>query len=417
MRFLILTQYFPPEIGGPQTRLAAMATELRALGHDVEIVTGIPNYPRGEFFSGYRAKLYRRETLDGLTVNRVWLYPAMGGGIRRLINYLSFAATSLIGLWRSARADYIFVESPPLFLSVPAVVVARLKGSQVILNVADLWPDAIFQGGFMKKGLGFRCLEMLETWGYKHAAYVNAVTAGIRDTLVNQKGVPAAKMLFLPNGVDTERFLPRPGDAALSARLGLEGKKIILWAGTLGFAHGLDNILAAAKLLDGRGDTHFLFVGDGSAKLKLQDLASSMRLRNVSFLAPVSNRELAAYISISTAGLASLLDIPLHDGARPSKMFPVLASGRPLIFVGRGEAARLIHDAGAGIVVAPGNPEALAATVLELAGNPGLAESLGQRGRKYVEDHLQWSRLIGTWVKQLEAPRARHTIESTIVNA
>jgi glycosyltransferase involved in cell wall biosynthesis len=394
-----------------------MANELKALGHDVEVVTGIPNYPRAEFFSGYRAKLYQRETMDGIVVHRTWLYPAMGGGLKRLLNYLSFAISSFIGLWRADRADYIFVESPPLFLSVPAVLVSRLKGSQIIFSVSDLWPDAIAQGGFVHKGFGFRCLETLEAWSYQRAAYVNAVTEGIRKVLLEEKRVPAGKILYLPNGVDTERFLPRTGDASLRARLGLDGKRIVLWAGTLGFAHGLENVLFAASLLVDHSEIHFLFVGDGSAKPQLQKLAAAKQLRNVTFLDPVSNRELAAYISIATAGLASLMDIPLHDGARPSKMFPVLASGRPLIFVGRGEAARLIHDAGAGIVVSPGDPEALAAAVLELTGNPGLADCLGQRGRTYVENHLQWSKLIGDWVKKLEAPGVSRAIESTAVNA
>src|SRR5262249_9474333 len=117
MRFLILTQYFPPEIGGAQTRLKSFASELLRFGHDVEVVTAMPNYPRGRFFPGYEKGWYKREDLEGITVHRVWLYPAVGGGLKRMLNYVSFTVMSLYGLCRSQKPDYIFVESPPLFLS------------------------------------------------------------------------------------------------------------------------------------------------------------------------------------------------------------------------------------------------------------------------------------------------------------
>jgi colanic acid biosynthesis glycosyl transferase WcaI len=407
LRFLILTQYYAPEIGGPQTRLAAMAAELRALGHEVEVVTGIPNYPRGDFFPGYAPSLYIKDAVDGVTVHRVWLYPAMGGGVRRLLNYLSFTLTSLVGMLRASKPDYMFVESPPLFLSVPAYLIAKLRGARTIFSVADLWPDAIAEGGFMSRGIAFRYLERLEAWSYRSADYVNAVTEGIRTTLVAERGVPAEKVLFLPNGVDAERFSPRAADTELRIRLGLSGKKVILWAGTLGFAHGIENILAAAKLLEGAPETHFLFVGDGSAKKQLQERAIELRLSNVTFLDPVANRDLAAYFSIATAGLASLADIPVHERARPSKIFPVLASGKPLVFVGRGECAKLVADSSAGVVVPPGDPHALAVAINALASDEKRAREYGVNGRRYVEENLQWSKLIRDWLQHLDVPRSR----------
>jgi colanic acid biosynthesis glycosyl transferase WcaI len=382
-----------------------MAAELRALEHEVEVVTGIPNYPRGTFFPGYASHLYRRDVVDGVTVHRVWLYPAMGGGVKRLLNYLSFTLTSILGMLRASKPDYIFVESPPLFLSIPACLIAKLRGARTIFSVADLWPDAIAEGGFISKGYAFRRLEQLEAWSYRRADYVNALTEGIREALLTRKSVPARKILFLPNGVDTDRFSPQPEDTELRIRLGLSGKRVILWAGTLGFAHGLENILESARLLASAPDVHFVFVGDGSAKKMLEERAAERQLSNTTFLDPVANRELAAYFSIATAGLASLADIPLHEGARPSKIFPVLASGKPLIFVGRGEAARLVAESGAGVVIPPNDPSALASAIAELARDPELARSYGANGRRYVEENLQWSKLISSWVKHLEVPR------------
>lgn len=401
MRFLILTQYFPPEIGGPQTRLQSMARQLLRAGHEVEVVTALPNYPRGRFFGGYSGKLYVRELRDGVVVHRVWLHPALGGGFARVLNYLSFSLTCLFALLRARRPDYLFVESPPLTVSIPAYLVSRLWRVPFIFNVADLWPDAAVDTGFLEDGLLFRSLLALERWSYRRAAFVNAVTEGIRDTLSAKKGVPASKLLFLPNGADTTHFRPSAPDEALRQKLGLAGKKIILWAGTLGHAHGLDFVLLAAKRLSSRSDIHFLFVGDGSAKKQLQAQAAELDLANVTFCDPVSLGDLPAYYSIASCGLASLRNAPTHDGARPSKIFPVLASGKPLIFVGRGECASLLQNANAGVTVVPENPAALAQAVIALVDNPALLSELGANGRRYVEQNFDWAKLIAAWILRL----------------
>jgi glycosyltransferase involved in cell wall biosynthesis len=394
-----------------------MAAELQHLGHEVEVVTGFPNYPRGKLFPGYAKGFYRREVRDGIAVHRVWLYPAIGGGIKRMLNYTSFAATSIYGLLRAEKPDYIFVESPPLFLAISAYIVGRLRGSPFIFSVADLWPDAISEGGFLRDGFLMQCLSAIEKWSYRKAAYVSAVTEGIRDVLLRKKSVPPGKVLFLPNGVDTIRYQPHSEDAALKKTLGLDGKRVVLWAGTLGYAHGLDNVLQAARLLNDRSEIHFLFVGDGSAKASLEDLARNLRLRNVTFRDPVPVEQLPPYFSVADCGLASLLNIPIHEGARPSKIFPVLASGKPLIFVGKGEGARLVQQAGAGIVVAPGDPAALAQAVLQLTGDPELVRALGKRGREFVEENLQWSKLISAWLDQIETPSALPRITADLNNA
>src|SRR5208282_3491776 len=278
-------------------------------------------------------------------------YPAVGGGLKRMLNYASFTLTSFYGLFRSKRPDYIFVESPPLFLSFPAFIAGLFWGSPFIFHVADLWPDVIVDGGFMKEGLVIRCLRMVERWSYRRAAYVNTVTDRIVKVLREQKSVPAQKLLFLPNGADTERFKPSPPDEELKSHLGLQGKQILLWAGTLGYAHGLENVLHAVKLLEGEPGIHFLFVGDGSARAGLLRLQETLHLKNVTFHAPVPLDQVPSFYSISFAGLASLIDIPIYEGARPSKVFPVLSSAKPLIFVGKGEAAQLVQRAAAGIVV------------------------------------------------------------------
>jgi colanic acid biosynthesis glycosyl transferase WcaI len=401
MKFLILTQYFPPEIGGAQTRLRSTAVELKRLGHEVEVVTALPNYPRGKFYPGYERCVYRREDFEGITVRRVWLYPALGGGVQRMLNYVSFTFMSLLGLLLSDKPDFIFVESPPLFLSLPAFAVGLIWGVPFIFNVADLWPDIVVEGGFLKDGFVIRLMKRLEQWSYRRAEYVNVVTEGMRATLIRDKQVPSDKILFLPNGADTVHYESRAADADLKNRLALSGKKIILWAGTLGNAHGLNHVLDAATFLESEPDIHFLFVGDGSAKINLVLQSRRLNLHNVTFLDPVAIDLLPPYYSIAICGLVSLLPIPLYDGARPSKIFPILASGKPVLFVGKGETAQLIEEARAGLVVAPEDPQALANAILHLVNHPDAAQEMGRNGRLFVEANYRWSTLISNWVAQL----------------
>lgn len=414
MRFLILAQYYPPEIGGAPTRLQSMAEQLVRLGHDVEVVTARPNYPRGKIFDAQGWRFYIREVRNGITVHRVWIYPAVGGGVARIVNYASFSITSIYGLFRARKPDYLFVESPPLLTCFPAYIAKVVWRAPYIFNISDLWPDAIVEGGFIKEGFAHGVLLAIESWAYRQAAYVNGVTQGIRDVLISKKGVPMEKVLFLPNGVDAVRYQPRQPDEELKKALGLEGKRIILWAGTIGFAHGLEFVLRAAKMLEPHDDIHFLFLGDGSARRSLEAQKADLNLRNVTFLDPVSIEDLPPYYSIAECGLASLREMPAHEGARPSKIFPVLASGKPLIFVGRGECARLIESAHAGVVVPPENPDALAQEILKLFVEPSLTQELGERGRRFVEQNYEWSSLVAGWLRQLHPPPERGADASRI---
>jgi colanic acid biosynthesis glycosyl transferase WcaI len=402
MNFLILTQYFPPEIGAAPTRLEAVARELTKLGHHVEVVTAIPNYPHGRIFPEYKGSFYRREVREGTIVHRVWLYPTVGSGVARMLNYLSFSLLSAFGLLRCVKPDHLLVESPPPTLSLAAYICSRLWRVPFILNVADLWPETIFHMGLLKKGPVFRLLSLLERWSYRKATYLNAVTEGIRDALIGEKGVPPEKVFFLPNGVDTQRHMPQPPDCSLKEKLGLAGKRVILYSGTLGRAHGLEHVLEAAKLLEDQPEIHFLFLGDGSERPSLEKLQGHLGLHNVTFRGAVPLEQLAPYESIAEIGLVTLRDIPIFEGARPSKMFPLLAAGRPLLFCGNGEGARLVRRAQAGIVVPPENPKALAAAVTEFLGDADLIRRLGANGRRFVMENHQWSKLIGDWVADLQ---------------
>jgi colanic acid biosynthesis glycosyl transferase WcaI len=410
LKFLILSQYFPPEIGGPQTRLGAFSKELVRLGHKVEVVTALPNYPTGRIFPGYRKTFYRRERWEGICVHRVWSYAAVGRGFKRMFNYISFALTSFFGLLRAQKPDYLFVESPPLFMGVPAFVMSRVWRVPFIFNVSDLWPDSALEMGIVRNKFLIWIARLLENWTYRKANYVSAVTEGIRNDL-SAKGVPDHKLLYLPNGVDVEMFRPSPPDNAFKQRLGLEGKKVVLYQGNLGYAQGLEVVLNAAKLLENDSDIHFLFVGDGSQRADLEKLSAHLELSNATFMNPVLPTELPRFFSISACGFASLRNLPLFQGARPSKIFPIMSSGKPVVFMGDGEAVRLICAARAGVTMPYGEPQALVQALRQLVEQPDLAEELGRNGRQYVEDQMQWSALIRNWLADLPEDHTEKRIE------
>jgi len=403
MRFLILTQYFPPEVGAPQVRLAAVVRELSRLGHEVEVVTAMPNYPKGRVLPEYRRSFYRRGLWEGHTVHRVWLWASIGTGVARLANYLSFAVTSGIGMAQARRPDCLFVESPPLFLGVTAALASRAWRVPFIFNVADLWPDSVRELGIVSNRALLRIAEWLERWIYAHAAVVNAATEGIRTVLIDGKGIDPKRVLLLPNGVDTELFRPRTSDDSLANELGVRGRKVLLYAGTLGVAQGLDTAIAAMGVVEREEPgVVLMLVGDGSDKLRLQQEVERRGLRNVLFLDPRPPEEIARLYSVAYAGFASLRRVSLLDGARPSKVLPSMASGKPIIYSGAGEGAREIVRHECGLVAPPEDATALAGAIRTLSRDPVLAERLGRNARAYAERHCGWQQIIGDWAAQVE---------------
>lgn len=406
MRFLFLTQYFPPEIGAAQVRLASVIRELVRLGHQVEVVTAMPNYPTGHVFEGYRGRLWLEEDWEGVRVVRTWLYPAMGTGPKRMLNYFSFVLSALGGVLKVQKPDYIFVESPPLFLSLTGYLASRRFGVPFIFNIADLWPDSVRQLGLMKEGLLLRLAEGLEGWSYRQAHFITAVTEGIQKVLLEEKKVPPHKILYLPNGVDTDLFKPMPPDLALARELGLEGKKIILYAGNHGYAHGLEVALQAAQLLTDP-QVVLVLIGDGSEKPRLKQMAQEMGLTNVRFLDPKPPAHIAQLYSLAVAGLSTLRNSPLFEMTRPVKIFAGMSCAKPILYAGQGEGARLVEGARAGLVSLPEDAQTLAHNIMTVVQNPHLAEQLGQNGRRYVEAHLSWSVLVENWLYQLQSAQPK----------
>jgi glycosyltransferase involved in cell wall biosynthesis len=346
----------------------------------------------------YRGGKHRLEEIDGVRVLRVWSYNSPNRGfLRRILAQLSFGALAgLLGageVRRSGKPGVIVVESPPLFDSYSGRYLARRFRAPYIFTVADIWPESAVQLGMLRNRLFIRMAERLEWTSYRRAGAVWSVTAGIRQTLV-ERGLPEDKVFLLPNGVDTQKFRPLPQAEARQA-LGWDDRFTVLYAGTIGLAHGLDTAIAAAGLLKARPDIHFVLVGDGAAKDGLIAEATRRQLENVTFLDPQPHDLMPTLLSAADASLVSLRNLPLFQSALPSKMYEAMACARPIILAVDGEARDLVErEAGAALHIEPENPQALAEAALRLKDDPELARQLGARGRAFVRQRFDRDQLV-----------------------
>lgn len=401
MRFLIISQFFPPEIGAAPTRLALFARELKRQGHEVEVVTAFPNYPEGKIHPGYSGRA-KTETWEGVKVHRFWLYAANGKGLGRLMNYLSFAISAIGGIHRVQKPDWIFVNTGPLFVIWPAWIYSLVWKAPIVLAVADLWPRSVQHLQGVGAKLGLKLAEFLEAWAYARSRSIAAVTEGIKTVLVREKGIAEGKVLFLPNGIDLRAGANPQQVEMLRTRLGLAGKFVLVYPGNHGHAHALHRVLeAAAVLQDKASRVVILLVGGGSEKVRLQQMASSMNLKNVLFEGPVPASELADWIALADLGLVHLRDTPLAEETRPAKLFPLMAGGKAVIYCGGGEGARLIQEAKAGWVLPPERPDMLVNKIYEILGQKNQISELSQNSRKYAQEHFAIEAIVANWLQAL----------------
>jgi len=387
LRVMFLTHYFPPEVGAPQTRLFELAQRCAAAGLDVTVVTGFPNYPTGVIPVDYRGKWSMEEKLDGVRVLRTSVYATPNRGfVRRILNHLSFALSSLTAIRKVGPTDVIFVESPPLLIGLAVLVYRRLKRAPFIFNVSDIWPQSAVELGALRNPLAIRLAEMLERHLYRAAARVSVVTPGMIERLA-MRGVPREKLFLLTNGVDTTTYKPADPDRELAGQLGLNGHKVFLYAGTHGLAQGLGVILDAAKLTT-NAEVLYVLAGEGAEKEDLVARANAEGIANVRFLPNQPKSMMPALLNLAYATIIPLRRLDLFKSALPSKMFESMAVGRPIVAAVWGEAADLVEEAACGLVVAPEDSNALHAAVERLAANPGLAGTLGRNGRNYVIAHF-----------------------------
>lgn len=383
MRIVFLTDNFPPETNAPANRTFEHCREWVRAGHSVTVVTGVPNFPAGRVFAGYRNRLWQTERIEGIRVIRVWTYIAANAGFgRRVVDYLSFMLSAIGAAPFVGRADVVVATSPQFFTACAGWVVGLLKRAPFVFELRDLWPASIRAVGAVRDGLILRALEALELFLYRRAAAVVSVTRSFREGLIG-RGIDPGKIEVVTNGVDRSRFFPRARDPALVDRLGLKDTFVAGYVGTIGLAHGLETVLEAAAIMQGRpagNDVRFILLGDGAARTSLQARAAGMGLKNVIFLDPVPRDRVPDYLALLDTSIIHLRDEPLFHTVIPSKLFECMAMGIPVLHGVPGESADIVAQERAGICFGSGDAEALCVALETLRSRPNLAKTLAGNG-------------------------------------
>jgi glycosyltransferase involved in cell wall biosynthesis len=419
MRVLFLSHYFPPEVNAPAARTYEHCRRWAAAGHDVTVLTCVPNCPDGVPFAGYRNRLRRQvEMIDGVRVVRVWTHLAANRGtFRRTANFVSYLASAGVASLRLPRPDVVIATSPQFFCGWAGVLVSRLKRVPFILEIRDIWPESIEAVGALRNRPLLRALTNLERRMYLAADHIVTVGEGYRTNILGKVNV-ADRIDVITNGVDPDSFRPRDRDLRFRHHWDLEGKFVVSYVGTIGMAHGLEVVLEAARQLRARGrdDIRFCLVGDGAARADLEEQARRDGLDHlVRFTGRLPREQMPDVMAASDACLVHLRGKELFNTVIPSKIFEAMAMGRPIIMGVRGEARDIVLRAEAGIEMEPDCPHSLLAAVEALADQPALASELGRSARDFVLEHYNRDRLAERYLELLHSVCGAQNRRSTPV--
>ena len=385
MKILYLSQYFPPEIGATQTRAYEMASNLVSMGHQVTMMTEVPNHPSGIIPLEYRSRFRFIEEMKGIHVVRSWVYASPVKTFRtRMFFYLSFMfATVLNSLFiKWNHFDVVYATSPPLFVGLAGLIIAKMRRIPFVFEVRDLWPESAVELDELKNPRYVRYGHKIANLCYQNAKGVVGVTKGIYEKLT-RKNLPENRLFLIKNGTNPERYRFIP-DQDLEDQLDWKGKFVILYAGIHGVAQGLESVIETASHLKHMDRIHFAFIGEGPVKGDLKDETQKRKLTNIEFLPEVPADEIAKYISLASICLVPLRKKNLFKGALPSKMFDCWACGKPVILSVDGEAREELEAARGGLFVEPENVSEMTQAVLHMYKNSALCREMGDNGRKYI---------------------------------
>ena len=389
MDILLLTAYFPPDTGSAAHLFYELGTALVKEGHTVSVLTSFPSYHAQGDLRRYRRRFWMVEEINGMQVARVAV-PDLPRHIpfARGIWQFSLALVFTLGGMRLPRADVTVVYSPPLPLGFTAWWLKITRKVPFVLNVQDLFPQSVIDLDILRNRQLIRFFEWMERFLYRRADHITVHSPGNKDHVVS-KGAHPEYVAVMPNWIDTDFIRPGARRNGFFEQYNLDGKFVVSFAGVLGYSQDLDVLLEAAKLLQGFPDIHFLIVGDGVEKRRLERKAKEMDLQNVQFVPMQPRHRYPEVLNASDVCLATLR-AEVRTPVVPSKILSIMAAARPVVAAVNldGDAPRLIKEAQCGLVVFPENPRALAEAILRLYDDRALRIRLGRNGRRYIEDYL-----------------------------
>ena len=386
MRILLLTQWFEPE---PTFKGRIFARALVQRGHQVEVLTGFPNYPAGRLYDGFKLRVCQVEHRDGARIVRVPLYPSHdGSAFRRTLNYVSFATSAaLIGPFTVSHPDVIYAYHPPITVGLSGAVLGRFFDCPVVLDVQDLWPESVEASGMMPTSL-VRPLDFLCQWVYRDAARVVALSPGMKDRLV-RSGLRADHVSHIYNWCDETALRGGRGGELLSP-VRRASQFLVVYAGAMGTVQGLGSVLDAAEILLHRSPgVHIVFVGSGVDAGRLRRESTTRGLSNTTFLPQQPISATGELLRSADALLVHLRDLPLFSVTIPSKTQAYMSIGGPIVMAVRGDAADLVARAACGVTCQPEDPASIASGIESLAAlSASERNAMGERGRAFYKAEL-----------------------------
>ena len=399
---VIVSQYFPPEIGGGAHRSFGFAEEFSGLEMNVTVVTAFPSYLIQSKHARFRFKLYEKERIKDITVYRTFVIPGDRGSlVKRLLYYFSFTISStLVLLLKVKHIDVLIAISPPLFTGITGVLAKKFKSSRFILDIGDLWPESAIQLKILKNRFGIWISHKLERWIYSYCDDINFVT---RDTVKRFRNgrMNGTRVSYVPNFVDTGYVKKTVKDATMVQELGLSNKLVFGYAGNIGIAQGLSIIVRAAELTRHRKDIVYMLVGDGVKRVDVEQEIRDRGLDNILLLPPVSKEEIVRYIALIDVMIIPLVKAELFKVTIPSKLYESMAAEIPVIICVDGEARAIVEHANCGLFVEPENAEQLAEKVMALHQDRDLIAQLGKNGRTYVVERFARNKVIPEYSREL----------------
>lgn len=402
MRIGIVSQWYPPE---PVFIPGSLAAELTARGHEVRVLTGFPNYPEGRLYPGFRQRWNHRSTEGELTVRRVPLYPSHDAStLRRVANYLSFAASSSVAAPRYlADVDAVYVYHPPATVFAAPALLRLLRRKPVVLHVQDIWPDSVTESSMAPVGGAGAALHRVLSAAMRRvygASAAIAVTAPSMRDLVVERGADPATLRVVLNWTDESLFRPvRASDSARHA-VGGGGRRTVMYAGNIGQFQNLDTAVRAAAAIEHVAPLDLVIVGSGTEEAAVRDLVRQLGAGNVRFLGRRSPADMAELYAAADYQLILLRDLAIFRGTIPSKLQAALACGSPVLVSAAGDCARFVDETGVGLSCPPDDTAALAARFVEAASIP--AERHAEMARR-ARDSYRERMSMSTGVDQFEA--------------
>lgn len=397
MKILLLTQWFDPE---PTLKGLVFAKELQRQGHEVQVLTGFPNYPTGKIYDGYKLRFKQTEYIDGIEVTRVALYPSHDSSVlKRIFNYISFAfMAALIGIFSTKKADVIYAYHPPLTVGVAAIFIKLFRRTPIIYDIQDMWPDTLKATGMLNNDRLLNFISIICQQVYKYVDHIVVLSPGFKKLLINRE-VPENKISVIYNWCDEEALesktiLKEEYNQILSNKFNL------VFAGNLGKAQGLDTLINVAKALQNNNQIQLVFVGDGTERELLITKVAELNLENVAFIPRVPMSEVGGILKRADVLIVHLKDDKLFEITIPSKTQAYMAMGKPILMAVKGDASDIVSKAQAGVIAKPEDTESILLAINSLyhLDKPNLLK-MGENSKKYYMNEMSLEKSCNKFIE------------------